>query len=217
MNTFLSSNVPPYWQDALNHLSKDPVMAALITVYPDAVLQSRGDPFHTLLRSIVGQQVSVASADALWAKLERLRVSHEAVLEPAFFDKVEDEALRGCGLSRQKVAYVRNLSDFFTREAITQEQWAAMSDEEVVATITQVKGIGRWCAEMFLMFGLLRPNLFPVDDIGVQRALQKHYGLSDAKPFDKEAARTLAEQWQPYRTVATWFLWRSLDPVVVLY
>ncbi len=212
-----TSRVPPYWHDALTHLSQDPVMAGLITTYPDAVLQSRGDPFHTLLRSIVGQQVSVASADALWMKLERLRDTHGAECVPEFFEGVDDEALRSCGLSRQKVAYIRNLSQFFIAENITQEQWAVLSDDEVIETITQVKGIGRWSAEMFLMFGLLRPNLFPVDDIGVQRALQKHYGLSDAKPFDKEAARTLAEQWQPYRTVATWFLWRSLDPVVVLY
>lgn len=211
-------SAPDYWDQAIRHLSADTVMKKLITSFPNCVLTSRGSPFYTLMRSIIGQQVSVSSADALWAKLEALQTAQRSeTLSPDFILSLDDDTLRGCGLSRQKISYSRNLANFFLEGNISEGFWDQMSDEDVVSHITQVKGIGRWSAEMFLMFHLMRPDLFPLDDIGLQRALQNHYGLTKTKPFDKEAALTLAATWQPYRTVATWFLWRSLDPVVVNY
>jgi DNA-3-methyladenine glycosylase II len=204
---------PFYWHDAAVHLSRDPVMRELISRFSTGTLQSRGDPFHTLARSIVGQQISVQSADAVWSRF-RATLS---ILHPDAVLLLEDETLRACGLSRQKISYLRHLSHFFRDHAITsQNHWEGMVDTAVIAHLTQIKGIGRWSAEMFLMFCLMRPDVYPLDDIGLQRALLLNYGVI-AKPFDRKAATVLAENWQPYRSVATWYLWRSIDPSDVAY
>ncbi len=209
----MSPERPIYWQEARLHLKKDPVMGQLVERFPAAGLESRGDAFYTLSRSIVGQQISVKAADAVWGRFAGLlpEFHAHAVLG------LEETALRTCGLSRQKIAYLRYLSEFFLEQGITSHlHWDGMEDEAVIRHLTQVKGIGRWSAEMFLMFCLMRPDVYPLDDIGLQRGLGRHYGLAQ-KPFSRQLALEVAEPWRPYRSVATWYLWRSIDPGEVQY
>jgi len=206
---------PHYWQDGIAHLqAHDAVMKEVIARYPDSCLQSRGDVFHTLMRSIVGQQISVKAADAVWWRMEKMVtvVTHDACVH------VEEEAWRSCGLSRQKIHYIQQLCAFMTEhaQAMTYDALNAMEDAALLAFITSIKGIGRWSAEVFMMFCLMRPNVLPLDDIGVQRAMSQCYGMTP-KPFDKTQARQIATPWEPYCTIATWFLWCSVDPSDVYY
>lgn len=197
--------IPPYWEEAKKVLSAaDPAMAELIRAYDGETLHGKGDAFYTLARSIVGQQISVKAADAVWARVEPY------VAQRAFEDA---ESLRFCGLSRQKILYLQSLGDFFHTKGIACGYWNNMTDEEVIRHITQVKGIGRWSAEMFLIFHLLRPDVFPVDDLGLQKAILQRYPVENYK----KALIEKAEIWRPYRSMATWYLWRSLDPVPVAY
>lgn len=204
---------PPYWQQATEALSQnDTIMAELTARYPNEQMQGRGDAFHTLLRSITGQQISVIAADAIWGRLEN---ACEQTLLPAVIAKLDEDTLRACGYSRMKVNYLHSLADFFMTRQHLERDWAEMSDEEVVKDITQIKGIGVWTAEMFLMFHLLRPNVLPLGDIGLLNGVAKHYHQGERKPLDE--VRKLAENWAPWRSVATWYLWRSLDEVAVEY
>ena len=203
---------PAYWQQATDELARtDPVMAGLIATYSDTSLVSRGDPFLTLVRSIVGQQISVRAADTIWSRLR------DAVPDtsPAAILACSTETLRQCGLSARKVEYLTDLAMHFDGEAIHTHRWPSMSDAEIIAELTAVRGIGVWTAEMFLIFNQLRPDVFPLDDIGLQKAVARHY-LSGRRPQRSELAR-IGERWQPWRSVATWYLWRSLDPVPVEY
>lgn len=205
------SNKPSYWQKAIRHLSDaDPVMAGIIAQYKGETLQCRGDAYFTLMRSIVGQQISVKAADSVWNKLA---TSHE--ISPRNILKLSEADLRACGLSGQKAAYMRNISEHFVRHKISHGHWDAQDDEAVIADLSSIKGVGRWTVEMFLIFHLMRPDVFPIADIGLQKGIQKHY--KNKKELDKSAMQKLATKWQPYRTVATWYLWRSLDPVPVEY
>lgn len=203
---------PPFWQEACTHLSTaDPVMAGIIQSYAGETLSGRGDPFLTLARAIVGQQISVKAAEAVW---NRLALGVVDVTPEAIFASSE-ETLRGFGLSRMKVAYLNDLARYFTEEAHTIRHWPDMSDEELIKSLSSIHGIGRWTAEMFLIFHLLRPDVFPVDDIGLQKAVWKHYFGGEKQPL--KTLRAHGALWQPYRSVATWYLWRSLDPVPVEY
>ncbi|MEW6133993.1 MAG: DNA-3-methyladenine glycosylase 2 family protein [Pseudomonadota bacterium] len=202
---------PDYWQPACRALSRaDPVMARLIRAYPDAALRSRGNAFETLLRAIVGQQISVKAADAVWA-----RVCAATPLQPGPVAALGIDGLRACGLSRMKAEYAIDLAEHFSEGRIKPRRWAHMEDEAVIAELADVRGIGRWTAEMFLIFHLLRPNVWPVGDLGLLKAISLHYRQGE-KVGAKEA-RAIGEAWQPWRTVATWYLWRSLDPVAVEY
>ena len=203
---------PGYWQQACAELAtSDPVMAALITRYPDAILANRGDPFQTLARAIVGQQISVKAADSIWARFaevaQTIRPEHVATLEL--------DALAACGLSRRKAEYLRDLAGHFVDGRVEPARWKKMADEAVIDELTDVRGIGRWTAEMFLIFSLRRPDVWPVDDIGLQKAVALHY-LNGERPTPK-VLRKIGERHAPWRTVATWYLWRSLDPMVVQY
>jgi len=205
-------NAPAYWPVACAELAEaDPVMAALIARYPDAVLADRGDPFQTLARAIVGQQISIKAADSVWTRLaefaQRVTPAHIVTLELA--------ALAACGLSRRKAEYLRDLAGHFVDGRIEPARWAQMEDEAVIGELTDVRGIGRWTAEMFLIFSLRRPDVWPVDDIGLQKAVALHY-LNNERPTPR-MLRKQGERHAPWRTVATWYLWRSLDPVVVQY
>lgn len=186
-------------------------MAALIARYPDCVPGHRGDPFQTLARAIVGQQISVKAADRIWTRFEGLtgRVVPERVGELA------PDALAACGLSRRKAEYLVDLAGHFADGRIEPARWKKMDDEAVIAELVDVRGIGRWTAEMFLIFNLRRPDVWPVDDIGLQKAVARHY-LDGVRPTPK-ILRKLGERHAPWRTVATWYLWRSLDPGVVQY
>ncbi len=206
------ASIPDYWQEAGAALAaRDAVMAGLVARYAGIGLQSRGDAFATLARSVVGQQISVKAADAVWSRF------CEAVgaVEPGRILAAGEAGLTGCGLSRRKIEYVVDLASHFAEGRIRPERWAAMDDEAVIAELVDVRGIGRWTAEMFLIFNLLRPDVFPVDDIGLQRAVANHY-LGGEKPA-RQALLDIGERWRPWRSVATWYLWRSLDPVPVEY
>ncbi|MCS7101034.1 MAG: DNA-3-methyladenine glycosylase 2 family protein [Burkholderiaceae bacterium] len=208
-----------YWSRAKRELAAaDPVLARIIARHPRARLVSRGDPFATLARSIVGQQISVKAADAVWARL----IAACPHLRPQELLRRRPSTLRACGLSERKVEYLRDLARHFVRERIDARHLAAMTDEQVIAQLTAIRGIGRWTAEMFLIFNLLRPDVLPLDDLGLLRAVSLHY-LDGAPVADllrrpgRERVTRLAQAWIPWRSVATWYLWRSLDPVPVAY
>jgi DNA-3-methyladenine glycosylase II len=201
-----------YWQQASSELAQaDPVMAGIVSRYAGNSLVSRGDPFATLMRSIVGQQISVKAADSVWARF----VAALPALTPAAVLKADAELLRGCGLSARKVEYVGDLARHFIDGQIHVTHWSAMSDEEIIAELTAVRGIGVWTAEMFLIFNQLRPDVYPLDDIGLQKAVAVNY-CEGQRPARRELVR-IGERWRPWRSVATWYLWRSLDPVPVDY
>ncbi|MCL5059654.1 MAG: DNA-3-methyladenine glycosylase [Candidatus Thermoplasmatota archaeon] len=208
----MKPRAPAYWHTACAELAAaDPVMAALIARYPDCVLGNRGDPFQTLARAIVGQQISVKAADSVWARFagfaQHVTPEHVATLELG--------SLAACGLSRRKGEYLRDLAGHFVDGRVEPARWERMEDEAVIAELVDVRGIGRWTAEMFLIFNLRRPDVWPVDDIGLQKAVALHY-LSGERPTPKSLRRH-GERHAPWRTVATWYLWRSLDPAVVQY
>ena len=198
--------IPKYWQQAITELSeKDPIMAKIISRYQGEMLQSRGDAFGSLARSIVGQQISVKAAASVWNKME----NNLGAIKKDIIFAASDEDLRSCGLSRQKVSYMKNLAGHFIDKSINPATFHVKSDEEIIKELTLIKGIGRWTAEMFLIFHMLRPNIFPLDDIGLQKAIAKHYG--------RRKPHVLGRTWQPWCSVATWYLWRSLDPLPVEY
>lgn len=204
--------VPDYWQQAADDLSSgDPVMAALIRQYAGLTLVSRGDAFATLARSIVGQQISVKAADAVWARV----LACLATLAPASVLARTPEELAACGLSRRKVEYLVDLARHFESGRLVPGDWGRQDDETLIRELSAVRGIGRWTAEMFLIFNQLRPDIFPLDDIGLQRAVFQHYFGGEKQPRAVLAA--FGERWRPWRSVATWYLWRSLDPVPVAY
>ena len=205
-------HAPEYWQPACADLAAaDPVMAKLIATYPDAILANRGDPFQTLLRAIVGQQISVKAADSIWARFATL-VGELTTQRVADLDA---DALAACGFSRRKVEYVQDLARHFIDGRIAPARWTNEDDETVINELVDVRGIGRWTAEMFLIFYLRRADVWPVDDIGLQKAVALHY-QSGERPTPKQL-RIIGEQFAPWRTVATWYLWRSLDPSAVQY
>ena len=210
---------PAYWSKARRALAAaDPVMARIIRRHPRIALVSRGDAFATLARSIVGQQISVKAADAVWG---RVFASCAEFTPPAVLRK-RATTLRACGLSERKVEYVRDLAAHFVSRRVDPVAMRSMHDEAVIAALTDIRGIGRWTAEMFLIFNLLRPNVLPLDDLGLLKAVSRHY--LDDEPTERLLKRdgrarveALASPWAPWRSVATWYLWRSLDPVPVEY
>jgi len=209
---------PAYWDQARRALGRsDPVLRRLIAQYPGIHLARRSDPFTTLARAIVGQQISVKAAQTIWDRLTAAIGSggEPALLEPGRVGRVRVSTLRRCGLSERKAEYMRDLARHFTSGALDPATWPSLPDEELIERLVDVKGIGRWTAEMFLIFHALRPDVFPVDDIGLQKAIALHY--NDGVRMDAAGMRTLALPWQPWRSVATWYLWRSLDPLPVEY
>ncbi|MFZ2855077.1 MAG: DNA-3-methyladenine glycosylase [Rhodocyclaceae bacterium] len=203
---------PSFWQQASAELAlADPVMAGFVERYAGTSLASRGDPFVTLARSIVGQQISVKAADSVWGRFS----SALPVLTPVTVLAASPELLRACGLSARKVEYLGDLARHFAAGQIHVAHWAAMSDAEIIAELTAVRGIGVWTAEMFLIFNQLRPDVFPLDDIGLQKAVARHYCAGE-RPT-RGVLVGYGEGWRPWRSVATWYLWRSLDPVPVEY
>jgi DNA-3-methyladenine glycosylase II len=203
---------PPYWEEAKAHLSKrDKVLKKIIASYEGELMVTKGDAFFTLARAIVGQQISVKAADSIWKKL----VATLGKIKPDIVANAPSEVLRPCGLSNSKVVYLHALADHFLQNKKRIKAWPAMGDEEIIKELTSIKGIGRWTAEMFLIFHLGRSDIFPVGDLGLLKAIYRHYNKSDKMALAD--VRDLGERWQPYRSVATWYLWRSLDPVPVEY
>jgi len=203
---------PEYWTAACAHLSKkDRVMKRLIPQFGDACLVSRGDAFVTLARSIVGQQISVKAAQSVWDKFAALCKS----ITPANVLKLKVDGMRAAGLSARKVEYLVDLALHFSNGAVHTRKWADMDDESIIEELVAIRGIGRWTAEMFLMFYLLRPNVLPLDDVGLINGISKNYFSGEA--VSRSDAREVAAAWQPYCSVATWYIWRSLDPQPVAY
>ncbi len=197
---------PKYWQQATLELAtQDKIMHQLINYSSTAKLNSRNDAFTTLARAIVGQQISVKSANTIWQKI----FFTFPQINPSTIYVAEPNILRTCGLSIRKISYLQDLSLHFLNSKLNETHWAKMSDKELIAQLTQVKGIGRWTAEMFLIFHMLRADILPLNDIGLQRAISMHYNAN--QPVDKKFITTTAQPWRPWRSVATWYLWQSLD------
>ncbi|WP_341474739.1 DNA-3-methyladenine glycosylase 2 family protein [Simplicispira sedimenti] len=203
---------PGYWAEACKHLmKKDRVMKRLIPQYGDAVLQSRGDAFVTLARSIVGQQISVKAAQTVWERFAAL----PRAMTPAAVLKLKIDDMRAAGLSARKVEYLVDLALHFDAGKLHVDGWHGMDDEAIIAELVAIRGIGRWTAEMFLIFHLLRPNVLPLDDVGLINGISQNYFSGD--PVSRSDAREVAQAWQPWCSVATWYIWRSLDPLPVTY
>ena len=203
---------PPYWADACKHLmKKDRVMKRLIPQFGDACLQTRGDAFVTLARSIVGQQISVKAAQTVWDRFALLpkKITAGNVLKL----KVDD--MRAAGLSARKVEYLVDLALHFDSGVVHVKAWEGMDDEAIIDELVAIRGIGRWTAEMFLIFHLMRPNVLPLDDVGLINGISKSYFSGDV--VSRSDAREVAAAWAPYCSVATWYIWRSLDPLPVEY
>ncbi len=199
---------PQYWEEAKRHLAaRDAVLRKLMKNYPDADLGSRGDAFQTLARSITGQQISVKAANSIWARFAECagKVNAKSVVG------LTPEAIRACGFSGSKVSYVKDLAHHFHAGVLQPRRWPRMDDEAIIEDLIRVKGIGRWSVEMFLIFHMMRPNVLPVGDLGLQRAMEKSYNRGE--PLTKAEMREIGTKWSPWSTVATWYLWRSLDPV----
>jgi DNA-3-methyladenine glycosylase II len=204
---------PDYWQQAKDELSNaDSVLATLIARYGGEALASRGEPFATLVRSIVGQQISVKAADAVWARVLAVLAG---VPTPAAVLAADPQALAASGLSRRKFEYLTDLAAHFRDGRVDPARWRDLDDQAIIDELCAVRGIGRWTAEMFLIFNLLRPDVLPLDDIGVHKALAASY-CAGKRP-DRQTMLAIAAPWRPWRTVATWYLWRSLDPLPVAY
>jgi DNA-3-methyladenine glycosylase II len=204
--------VPAYWHDAKEELMKrDRILRKLIPQFGDMHLIGRGEAFTTLARSIIGQQISVKAAESVWQRV--IEVCPKCT--PAQIIKAGPEKLAVCGLSKRKAEYIIDLADHFKAKRVHADKWAEMDDEEVIAELIQIRGIGRWTAEMFLIFNLLRPNILPLDDLGLLKGISVNY--FSGEPVSRSDAREVAANWEPWRTVATWYLWRSLESAPVVY
>jgi DNA-3-methyladenine glycosylase II len=201
-------DVPAYWAEAKAELMRrDRIMNKLIPQFGDMHLRGHPDPFTTLARSIVGQQVTVKAAETAWGKLRELCPK----MQPAQVIKAGAAELSACGLSKRKTEYILDLADHFKAKRVHADLWSQMDDEAVIAELVRIRGITRWTAEMFLIFNLLRPNVLPLDDAGLIQGISQNY--FSGEPVSRSDAREVAANWEPWRTVATWYLWRSLDPI----
>jgi DNA-3-methyladenine glycosylase II len=211
-NIVIATAPPAYWEEACKHLvKKDRVMKRLIPQFGTACLQSRGEPFITLARSIVGQQISVKAAQTIWDRFAKLSKK----LSPAAVLKFKVDDMRAAGLSARKIEYLVDLALHFDSGALHVKGWDAMDDEAIIAELVAIRGIGRWTAEMFLIFHMLRPNVLPLDDIGLINGISQSYFSGEA--VSRSEIREVAAAWAPYCSVATWYIWRSLDPLPVDY
>ena len=203
---WLSAKSKVNWKEATDHLSRvDPILAAVIERTGPCTLKPRGDCFLNLCRAIIYQQISGNVAIAIMKRFKKLFSRSRP--NPKHLLTLSDEQLRSAGLSRQKMTYLRDLAKHFTEGKIPTRRFSRMTDEEIIQSLIPVKGIGRWTAEMFLIFVLNRTDLLPVDDLGVRKGFQKVYGLRT----EPKAAKMIqiAEKWRPWRTVGSWYMWRG--------
>ena len=204
--------VPEYWDDACRHLTRrDRVMKKLIPQFGEARLQSRGDAFTTLARSIVGHQISVKAAQSVWQRFAALLDGPSTRLQPTSVLALDAPRMREAGLSARKIEYLKDLARHFDDGTVHVRQWQQMDDEAIIEELIAIRGIGRWTAEMFLIFYLLRPNVLPLDDVGLLRGISLSY--FSGEPVSRAEAREVGDAWAPIRSVATWYIWRSLDPL----
>ena len=207
-------NKPPlYWNKAKRILSKrDKVFKKIINKYKEGFLTTRNDPFFSICRTIVGQQISTKAADSIWNKFSK---QCNNKIKPEIVLKLTQRSLKQSGLSRQKISYLKNISSNFKNKSFVVSKIKKMNDEEAIKYITQLKGLGVWSAEMFLMFNLNRPDIFPLKDIGLLRAISKNYKQN--YPPSDQFLKKISKLHAGYRSVFTWYMWRSIDPVDVEY
>ncbi|CAM3683748.1 DNA-3-methyladenine glycosylase family protein [Polynucleobacter antarcticus] len=204
---------PEYWEQACAELMKhDRILKKLIPKIGVGFLVTRGDAFSTLARSIVGQQISVAAAQSVWNKV---LLALKKKVTPKNILGVSVEELRAAGLSGRKAEYIRDLAEHFDSGRLHANQWKGMDDEVIIKELSAIRGIGRWTAEMFLMFNMVRPNILPLDDAGLIKAISLNY--FSGEPVSRHEAREVAANWAPWCTVATWYMWRSIDPKPIEY
>ena len=204
---------PLYWKKAKRILSKkDPVLRKIIKKYNKGFLTTRNNPFFSLCRTIVGQQISTKAADSIWSKFEKKCKKN---INPNTILKISSRNLKRSGLSRQKISYLKNIAKAFKNKSFDTKKLRIMSDEEAIEYITKLKGLGVWSAEMFLMFNLNRPNIFPIKDIGLLRAISKNYKTS--YPPSKKFLDKISRLHAGNRTMFTWYMWRSIDSGEVEY
>jgi len=202
-------NVSENWEVATKELSRnDPVIMKIIKLYSGDKMQLKNNAFLTLVRSVVGQQISVKAADSVWKKLEELCRDS---IEPERIKSFSEDELRSAGLSRSKANYIQNIA----KSDILEVNWSNLNDEKAIDLLCKIKGIGIWTAEMFLIFHLARPNILPLGDIGLIKAIELNY--NNGEKMSKEELEAYRQKWSPWCTVATWYLWRSLDPIPVNY
>lgn len=198
---------PDFWDEASAHLMKrDRILKRLIPKHSSEWLLPSATPFVTLARAIIGQQISTKAASSVW---ERFTLQCGRRPSPNSVLQVSTDDLRGAGLSKRKAEYVQDLAHHFAEKKVKPARWHSMDDEEVVGELCAIRGVGRWTAEMFLIFSLQRPDVLPLDDVGLLRAISLHY--FSGEPVSRFEAREVAQAWSPWSTVATWYLWRSLD------
>ena len=207
---------PGFWDEACQHLARrDRVMKKLIPRFGQGRLRSRGDAFTTLARSIVGQQISVKAAQTVWDRFTVAAGGEATRLAPEVLQSLPVPRMREAGLSQRKTEYLRDLARHFNDGSAQLEAWPAMADEAIIAELISIRGIGRWTAEMFLIFHLMRPNVLPLDDLGLIKGISLNY--FSGEPVSRAEAREVGDAWAPFRSVATWYIWRSLDPLPVEY
>ena len=202
---------PDYWEKGKKELKKiDKNIKKIIELYEFPSLTTREDMFYTLIRSIVGQQISVRAADTIWDKI----VNEAKEIRPEIIYSMDENTMRNCGLSKRKVEYMKAVSEKWIN-GYDKINWHELSDEAITEKLVEIRGIGKWTAEMILIFTLMRPDIFPMGDIGAIRALEKIY--NKGQKMKKEQIEEIVKKWKPWRTIATWYLWRSIDPVPVQY
>ena len=202
---------PDYWEKGKKELKKiDKNIKKIIELYEFPSLTTRENMFYTLIRSIVGQQISVRAADTIWDKI----VNEAKEIRPEIIYSMNENTMRDCGLSKRKVEYMKAVSEKWLN-GYDKINWHELSDEAVTEKLVEIRGIGKWTAEMILIFTLMRPDIFPMGDIGAIRALEKIY--NKGQKMNKEQIEEIVKKWKPWRTIATWYLWRSIDPVPVQY
>ena len=204
---------PVYWQRGKKILcKKDSVLRKIIAKYNKGFLTTRNNPFFSMCRTIVGQQISTKAADSIWAKFEK---KCKRKIKPKTILKISSRSLKNAGLSRQKISYLKNIAKAFVNKSFDVKELKKMNDIDAINYITKLKGLGVWSAEMFLMFNLNRPNIFPVKDIGLLRAISKNYKTD--YPPSKKFLEKISKIHDGYRTIFTWYMWRSIDPSDVEY
>ena len=203
---------PKYWNKGKSYLSnKDKVLKKLIQTYRNEYLNLNSNYFHSLINSIIGQQISVSAADSMKTKFFKLKRS----ITPQTVSKLSTIDLRKCGLSRQKISYIRNISNFFLQNKKFIKNINKSSEEEIYNNLIEIKGVGNWTIHMFLMFSYGSSNIFPTGDLGFLKAISKLYKVQ--LPISERKLKLLYKKWSPYSSQATWYLWRSLDPIPVNY
>ncbi len=207
------NNSPKYWNKAKKYLSKkDKVMKILIKKYNDKTLTTRKDIFFSLCKSIIGQQISVAAANSVFKKFKKIC---KGKINPKVVKKFTTQKLKRCGLSKQKARGIKELSIKFSNKSFNPKLINKMNDEEAIIYLSTLRQIGRWSAEMILLFTFNRENIWPIQDIGLLRAISNNYKKKYLPP--KKFINYLGKKFSPYCSVATWYLWRSIDDETIQY